>query len=59
VIVRYFHFIRIVIAPHKANPVLVVNADAALSLSISSQLLKPIARRILKILQFGGGVQHR
>jgi hypothetical protein len=46
------------IPPYKANPVLVVYADAALSLSISSQFFKPIARGALQILQLSGSVQH-
>ena len=59
VIVDYFHFICIVIAPHEADAILIVNADAVLARSIPSQFLKAIAGRLLKIQQFSGGVQDR
>src|SRR5262245_19667179 len=47
----------IVFSPHKANTVLIVDANAVLSLAITSQSFQSVARRDQQIGQFVRSVQ--
>jgi len=44
VVINEFNIMGTVIGPHKANPPLIVDADAVLSLTIGLQLLQSITR---------------
>jgi len=56
-VVDYLDFVRIAIAPYKANPPLVINADAVLSFPVPAHLLQSIAGRRRQIAQFRCAVQ--
>jgi len=57
-IVRDFYIADVVIAPNKANPVLIVNANAVLSLSVAAQFLESVTGRTLQITQFYCDIDH-
>lgn len=44
--------------PRKANPPLVIDANAVLTLSICLQSLQPIAGNLCKVFQRACGVEH-
>jgi hypothetical protein len=53
-----FHIQGIAVSPTKANPPLIVDPDAVLTLSIPGQFFEAIARRNPQIGQSIGGVKH-
>jgi len=57
VIVHYFHNMRISIAPHKANSILIVDSDAVLAFPASAELFQPVPRGYAQILQCQRGVE--
>jgi hypothetical protein len=57
VIVDNFHIVSVAIGPGEADPPLVIDADAVLTLAIAAKLLKPITRRRAQILERLGGVK--
>lgn len=57
-VVNYFHFVGISIAPIKTDAILFVDPDAELSFAIATQLFQPVAGWNHQILQGQRGVQH-
>jgi len=58
-VIRDFDFECIVTTPHKADPILIVDSNAVLSLAIAAQLFQSIARRTFQIVQSRGSIEHR
>src|SRR5665213_1824771 len=58
VIVDDFDVVRLRIQPDKANPVLIVDPNAVLSLSASLQCFKMISGRLPQILEFARIVEN-
>jgi hypothetical protein len=56
VIVDYLDVVCVSVFPKKANPPLLVNADAVLTVSIASQQLEAITRRRREVANFGSVV---
>jgi hypothetical protein len=56
-IVDDLNVVGVPLAPDEAEPPLVVDSDAALSLSVAVQCLQAISRRRNKVPQFRGAVQ--
>jgi hypothetical protein len=54
IVVDNFNVISCTLTPCKANPPLIIDADAVLSLPVAAQLLQPITRRLLQITQLFG-----
>ena len=50
-IIGYFNISRALFSPAEADAVLIVDADAVLSLPVSGQHLQPVARRHPQILK--------
>jgi hypothetical protein len=57
-IVRDLHVVGVVPAPHEADPVLVVDPDAMLPLSVAAQFLQAIAGRNPQILELKRTFEH-
>jgi hypothetical protein len=57
VIVDDLHVVGVAVSPAKADPPSIIDANAVLPCSISSQALQPVAGRYAKILEARGGVQ--
>lgn len=57
-IVYDFNVVRVSVMPAKADPPLIVDANAVLALSVLGKLLQPIARRHSEVCQSNGPVQH-
>src|SRR5215213_2492566 len=51
VVVDDLDFLRTLLGPAEANPVLVVDPDAVLSLSVSHERLQPVSRRRQQIVE--------
>jgi hypothetical protein len=56
VIIYNFHFVSVAIAPHEADPPLIVDADAVLTGPVAFKSFEVISRRNAKILQPAGGM---
>ena len=56
-IIRNFDVVRTILAPHKADPPLLINSDAVLSLAVTRQPFEPIARERGECLECVGRVQ--
>ena len=52
------HSVRMALAPNEANPELIVDADAVLSLSVSLQSFQPISRQNAQVRQAPSTVYH-
>jgi hypothetical protein len=50
VIVNDLHVIGISVLPDEADPILVVDADAVLTLAIAGELPEPVGRRTVKVV---------
>jgi len=58
-VITDFHVVRIVvIAPNKADTVLIVDPYAVLAAPVSPEGLKPVTRRMSEIFHYLGGIQH-
>ena len=57
-IVNDLYFVSVSLSPTEANPPLVVDANAMLTLACSGQLLKSVARRDTEIAQAFRGVEN-
>jgi hypothetical protein len=51
VIIGNLHVVRVTVDPTKAQPKLIVDPDAVLAVSVTSQLLEPITRWATQIVQ--------
>jgi hypothetical protein len=51
VVVHHFDLLRVAVLPHEADPILVVDTDAALPSSVSNESLEVIARERAQIVQ--------
>jgi hypothetical protein len=49
---------RVAVAPHKANPVLIVNPDTVLPRTLSAKRLQPVPGRHPEILQRHSSIQN-
>ena len=56
-VVRYFDFVSIAIAPLKANAPLIIDAQAVLAGAVTGQLFQTIAGRDAQIVELFGGIQ--
>lgn len=56
-IINDLHVVGVLTDPFKANPPLIVDSDAVLSLPITAQLFKSIGKWNQQIIEFFGGVQ--
>ena len=56
-VVNYLDFGGARVGPHEADAISLVDADAVLPPSISGQPFETVARRYLKIAQYGGGIE--
>ena len=54
---RNLHFLGTVFAEHEANPPLLVDANAVLSLTVARKRLQPIARRCAQVLLAHGRIE--
>jgi hypothetical protein len=59
VIVRYFDIVSILLMPHEANPILVVDPDAVLPMPVSLEFFQPIAGRNSEIVPVPSRIQQR
>jgi len=57
-IVGDFNVVSVVLSPSETDSVPVVDADAVLSQTISTQLFQTVSRRDFQVVQFQRGVQH-
>jgi len=55
-VVHYFYLLRVACPPKKADPPLVINPDAVLTLPISLQCFKSVRGWQTKIFQYGGSI---
>jgi len=58
VVIADLNIRRTNVRPDEADPVLVVDADAALPSSVAVQSLETIGRRHLEVFKPGGGIEH-
>src|ERR1700680_3242395 len=58
-IVRDFDVVSIVIMPNKTDSILVIDADAVLSIPIPFELFEAIARRNFQVVKVSRCIQHR
>jgi hypothetical protein len=58
VILADLYLVSAVGTPDEADPPLVVDADAVLSVPVSPEQLEPIARRASEVLEARGGIDH-
>ena len=56
-VINNLDVVTVAIAPYKANPPLIVNANGVLALAIAAQSLKAISRRCRQHRKFGGGME--
>jgi hypothetical protein len=57
-VIDNFNFVCVTFAPAKANPPLVVDSDAVLSVAIAFEFFETIAWRHAKIVQRFGGIKQ-
>ena len=57
-IIDDFDLMGMTLAPLETQPVLVVDADAKLTLTIASQSFQPVARQCREIVQAIGVIEH-
>jgi len=58
VVISNFYFIRIVPAPYKTDPVLIVNPNAVLSLPVTPEFLQSVPRGLSQVIQFACCVEY-
>ena len=57
VIIHNFYVVRISVPPHKADAVLVVDADAVLADTVALECLEAVARRNSKVVEPTGDLE--
>ena len=57
-VIRDFNFVSVGTSPFKADPVLIVDSYAVLSLPITVQFLQPVSRWDFQVFQRQGTVEH-
>ena len=58
-VVEDFNLVGPLLRPTEANAVLLIDADAVLSLAVACEGLEAVARRALEVVEIGGGVQDK
>jgi hypothetical protein len=58
VVINYLHLLRRAVTPNKADPPLIINPDAVLTLSLAAQSLESVSGYDSQILQCRGIIEH-